>query len=429
VIGSVSAHRRAHAFARLLDESRFEEPRLDDGGAAADPPADSAEQAALLSVAERLTALPRPELRAETKAAQRDRLLAAMHAAFAPGGAAEAAPGPAPAALPGQRTGESRGAHRGLGGGALARLRPRSRLTKGLAAGGLTVGVAAGALGGVAAASTDALPGDTLYGLKRGMEDLRLDFTTGDTDRGRVFLDHAATRLNEARRLLERQRSGALEDDDLGAIRSALASMAEDAAEGHRLLSRAYASDGSLDPIESLSAFSDSHRSAWTEIRRQLPPELHDVGTEVTDVLDAMEEELAPLKPLLPREPRTTASAGGPAHPSGGTPLDTDAPGGSASPDARGDADASPSAPGTPDAGAPPATEAEQDEHGLLDPPGLLPGLPGPGSGTDDASGSPSAPETGEGTPPSSDADITLPPLVEDLLPDLGLGGNPGTAG
>lgn len=105
--------------------------------------------------------------------------------------------------MPEQRTG--RGAHRAS---PLRKLRPRSRWSKGLAAGGLTVGVAAGAFSGVAAASSDALPGDSLYGLKRGMEDLKLGMANDDADRGEIYLDQASTRLQEARRLMERDRAG-----------------------------------------------------------------------------------------------------------------------------------------------------------------------------------------------------------------------------
>ncbi|TDC04403.1 hypothetical protein E1265_35980, partial [Streptomyces sp. 8K308] len=304
MIGSVSANRRANAFAQLLDETGLEEPRLDGGPAAADQPADGAEQAALLSVVDRLAALPRPELSPDAKAEQRAMLIAALERGD------EAAARPAERLPAPRRARSGRGSHRTVPMPRLSALRPRSRLTKGLAAGGLTMGVAAGAFGGVAAASTDALPGDTLYGLKRGMEDLRLDFTDGDVDRGRVYLDHAATRLNEARRLLERQRAGALDEDDLGAIHRALANMRDDAAEGHRLLSQAYESDGSIDPMESLSAFSATHRGAWADLRGRLPAQLHGVGSEVNDVFEAMEDDIAPLRSVLPREPRDTASAG-----------------------------------------------------------------------------------------------------------------------
>ncbi|WP_206305942.1 DUF5667 domain-containing protein [Streptomyces sp. RFCAC02] len=421
MIGSVSANRRANAFAHLLDQPRLGEPRSGESAAAADHPAhhqadhpvdhpaDSTEHAALLSVADRLSALPRPELPAAAKEAQRAALIAAMQAAYGERTApAEAAPGagvPAPRRAPG-----GRGLHRAVGAGALARLRPRTRLTKGLAAGGLTMGVAAGAFGGVAAASSDALPGDTLYGLKRSMEDLRLDFTDGDIDRGRVYLDHASTRLNEARRLLERGRSGPLDEDDLAAIHRALTALRDDAAEAHRLLAQAYEADGSLDPIQSLSAFTENHRATWTEIRHRIPPELRGVAGEVTDVLDAMDDDIAPLKSLLPDEPANASAAAGsatapdrgarpaeshdPAPPSSPTPSDE---GGAASPA---------------DGGSPPADE------GLLGGVGILEPGPATDSGTPTDSPSPGATEQdAEGALP----EITIPPLVDDLLPGLGL--------
>ena len=404
MIGSVSANRRAHAFAQLLVDPRPKEPGGEEDGAASS--AGEREQAALLAVADRLTALPRPQLAAETKAAQRAALLAAADSAAA-------APAERPALsglLPGQRLGKSaKGAHRAAPAGGLSRLRPRTRLTKGLAAGGLTMGVAAGALGGVAAASTDALPGDTLYGLKRSMEDLRLDFASGDIARGRVYLDQASTRLNEARRLLERRRAGELDEGELEDIRRALAGMRDAASEGHRLLAHAYQEDGSLDSIESLSAFAQGHRAPWAEVRRQLPPELGDVSHEVTDVLDAMDEDLAPLRPLLPRDSHHTASAEGEADRSLSPPQDqapADTPPGS--PD-------SPSHPSAED--TPGATEEDSPGAGekLLDAPGLLSSPSAPPS---DA-----APETGSPHSALPEPEITVPPLVDELLPSLGLDG------
>ncbi|MEV1010167.1 DUF5667 domain-containing protein [Streptomyces sp. NPDC049881] len=409
MIGSVSANRRANAFAHLLDEPRLAEPRPGDAATAADIPADAREQAALLSVADRLAALPGPELAPDTRAAQRAGLIAAMQEAFAGDRAAESPP--RPEQVPAQRRARGgRGLHRAVQGGALARLRPRSRLTKGLAAGGLTMGVAAGAFGGVAAASTDALPGDTLYGLKRGMEDLRLDFADGDTDRGRVYLDHASTRLHEARRLLERGRSGPFGIDDLAEIRRALSNMRDDAAEGHRLLSQAYEADGSLGPMQSLSAFSEGHRATWTLIRRQLPPELRDVGTEVSHVFDRMDDDIAPLQSLLPDEPRGTAAA----DDRGGPPARTDA---------TASAPTAPSSPSPPSGDDSPAADPDErrspaERNGLLDGVDLL--GPSAGAPSESAGPSPSAePSTpGTGLPRP---DITIPPLVDDLLPGLGL--------
>ncbi|ONK13360.1 DUF5667 domain-containing protein [Streptomyces sp. MP131-18] len=441
MIGSASASRRANAFAHLLDESRPARPRPADGDTAVAPAGDGGEHAALLSVVDRLAAVPRPELSAETRSTQRALLVAAMAAAGTAGAAAPAddtgaqgatgsggsegaAPGRTRAPSgPGSRDTErvpeqrrargSRGTHRATPGSGLGRLRPRTRLTKGLAAGGLTMGVAAGAFGGVAAASTDALPGDTLYGLKRGMEDLRLDFTSGDADRGRVYLDHASTRLSETRRLLERGRSGDLDHEDLDAIRRALSSMRDDAAEGHRLLSLAYQADGSIDPMRSLSAFSESHRATWAEVRERLPVQLHDVSEEVTGVFDAMDEEIAPLQPLLPEDRGSASSAEAPpssaAHPRPGPEDRAPAPAASDR-----DTDGGQEEPGE---DASPPEETPEERRGLLDGGrGLLdPALPG------------QSPEERDSLPPASpeaplpEPDITIPPLVEDLLPGLGL--------
>lgn len=196
MIANVSAHRRANAFAQALEEQpdRGTAAEQSEGPAPATTAAEQSHQGRLLELTECLGELPRPELDPEVKVVQRAQLVAAFEAMMQEGGEAEPA-------VPVQR---SRGAHRAS---PLGKLRPRSRLTKGLAAGGLSVGVAAGAFGGVAAASQDALPGDSLYGLKRGIEDFKLNYMSDGADqRGVAYLDQASTRLSEARRLMERGR-------------------------------------------------------------------------------------------------------------------------------------------------------------------------------------------------------------------------------
>ncbi len=409
MIGSVPANRRANAFAQVLDESPLDESRLGDEEAANAsapwreapgdaPPQDPPEQDALLSVVHRLAALPRPSLSAETRSAQRARLLAEV----------EAAPCPATDVVPEQRR---RGTHRAAPVGALARLRPRTRLAKGLAASGLTMGVAAGALGGVAAASSDALPGDTLYGLKRGMEDLQLDFASGNVDRGRVYLDHAATRLHEALRLMERGRSGALDPEQLDEVRHALTSMRDDAAEAHRLLSQAYQADGSLAPMRSLSDFAENHRGTWAQLREQLPTELRDISADVSGVFDAIDEEIAPIQPLLPTEPETTATAAD-ENPPSEQPARRDAE--STAPES-----ATPSSPpaSTGSSHSTASPEPTGQSEGLLEGSGLLESE----SGANEEGPSPSAEKTGSSTGGLTEPEVTIPPLVEDLLPGLGL--------
>ncbi|WP_328720136.1 DUF5667 domain-containing protein [Streptomyces sp. NBC_00247] len=400
MIANVSAHRRANAFAQALEE---QSPQ---GAAAVQPeePAEQADHGALLALANGLGELPSPQFDPEVKVVQRAQLVAAMEAMFAEGGAST---GPT---VPEQRP---RGAHRAS---PLRKLRPRSRWAKGLTAGGLTVGVAAGAFGGVAAASSDALPGDSLYGLKRGMEDIQRSMADSDTDRGEAFLDQASTRLSEARRLMERGRSGHLDHESLGEIRRALSGMSHDASEGHRLLHAAYEREGTLGPIQTLDSFSRSHRDSWSSLRDRLPVQLTDVGDKVSSVLAAIDEEVAPLESLLPRTPDkngggTTQRSG---VPQGGGGSSRTAP--SAAPSSAPSSAASSAEGGSP---SPSGSASPESGDGLLGgTDGLLDGLPTDDGGTPSGSGDA---EGSGGSDSSGTPDVTLPPLLPGLLPGLGI--------
>ncbi|MEU6245763.1 DUF5667 domain-containing protein [Streptomyces sp. NPDC047024] len=402
MIANVSAHRRANAFAQALEEQSDRDTAAEQSAArAGSPPTeDPSEQGLLLSLTRDLGALPKPQLDPEVKVVQRAQLVAAMEAMLQEGTLGGAADAP----VPGQR---SRGAHRAS---PLSRLRPRSRLAKGLTAGGLGLGVTASAFGGVAAASTDALPGDHLYGLKRGIEDFRLNYLSeGDGERGQTYLDQASTRLNEARRLMERGRGGHLDHESIGEIRRTLSGMRQDVTEGHRLLHAAYQADPkSLGPIQALSSFSRSHREAWASLSDQLPMQLGDVKDQVSSVFDAIDQEVAPLESLLPQPPVTGKQGGKHAA----TPT---SPSGTHSP-------AKPSKPGsTPTAGgkhaspgsSPSGSAAARDE-GLLG--GSTGGLLDPPKSGSEQGGSPSAEKS-----PSAKPDVTLPPLLPGLLPGLGI--------
>ncbi|MFE9490912.1 DUF5667 domain-containing protein [Streptomyces sp. NPDC006641] len=390
MIANVSAHRRANAFAQALEEQSLR------GSAAEQPedPAEPADHGSLLALANGLGELPRPELDPEVKVVQRAQLVAAMEAMLTEGGASA---GPT---VPEQRT---KGAHRAS---PLRKLRPRSRWTKGLAAGGLTVGVAAGAFGGVAAASSDALPGDSLYGLKRGMEDIHLGMASGDADRGEAYLDQASTRLSEARRLMERARSGALDHEQLGEVRRTLNGMTHDASEGHRLLHSAYQQNGAIGPIQTLDSFSRSHRESWSSLRDRLPVQLTDIGNQVSSVFDAIDQEVQPLQSLFPRTPG-----------SGGAQQSDTARRGTEPPRKAPAAPASPQAPhsrtgdsASPHPSGPDSTPAD----------GLIGGGTGGLLGTPPPGTDPSA--DGRATTPP-DPDVTLPPLLPGLLPGLGING------
>lgn len=393
MIANVSAHRRANAFAQALETQALR-------GAAAEQPESSAqpaEQGRLLALANGLGELPKPELDPDVKVVQRARLVAAMEAMFAEGSAAR---GPT---VPEQRS-SRRGAHRAS---PLRRLRPRSRWSKGLAAGGLTVGVAAGAFGGVAAASSDALPGDSLYGLKRGMEDLKLGMADDDADRGALYLDQASTRLNEARRLMERGRAGELDTESMNEIRHTLSGMRHDVSEGHRLLHQAYERDGSLGPIATLSSFSSNHREVWNGLRDRLPAQLTDVGDQVSSVFDAIDQEVGPLRSLLPRPPEVER-------------LGSSSPGSSPE-DPSNSSETHPSAPSSPSAGGPAGDSRPQPSgSGAVEDEQLIGGNTGGLLTPPQNSASPS-PSGKLPDPAAPVPDVTIPPLLPGLLPGLGL--------
>lgn len=402
MIANVSAHRRANAFAQALEEQSDRDPAAEqsEGPAPAPAAAEQTEQGRLLALAECLGELPRPELDPEVKVVQRAQLVAAMEAMLLGGEAPEPS-------VPEQRSPRSRGTHRAS---PLGKLRPRSRLTKGLAAGGLGIGVAAGAFGGVAAASSDALPGDSLYGLKRGIEDFKLNhLSDGDDERGVAYLDQASTRLNEARRLMDRDRGGHLDHESVGEIRRALSGMQHDASEGHRLLHEAYERDpNSLGPIQALDSFSRSHREAWGLLREKLPVQLGDVSDQVSSVFDAIDEEVAPLQSLLPQPPAQGGGTGGRQGSGSGSSSDTStgsgrstAPGTGSSSDNSGTGSTDPS------------KSASGDSDGLLG--GNTGGLLDPPLATGTAS-----PST---TTPTTEPDVTVPPLLPGLLPGLGIDG------
>ncbi|MET7637079.1 DUF5667 domain-containing protein [Streptomyces sp. NPDC005438] len=333
------------------------------------------EDAGLVRLTEALRSLPRATMDSEARTTQRAQLIAAMENSLQEGGDTTTAH------IPGQRPARSgRGAHRAPA--RLNPLRPRSRLSRGLLAGGLGVGVAASALGGAAAASNQALPGDSLYRVKRGMEDLRLGMAGDDGDRGRIYLDHASTRLQEARRLMERSRTGDLDADSEREMRRTLRGLRHDAAEGRRLLGQAHRKEGTLGPLRSLDHFAQSSRSGWSTLRQQLPVRLTDVGDEVAGVLDAIDADLLGLRsadsarspaPVRPAPPTGTAPEGSADPRREASPREDDgspSPEGSRTKPSEGHSPSSGS--GAPSSGSPTAPESPDENEGGKGP---LPGL------------------------------------------------------
>lgn len=413
---NVLEHRRAKAFAEALEAHRSEQRGTAD---AAPANTGTAAMAGLLGLADALGAVPGPELDHEVRTVQRARLMAAFEQAFAGG------PG---AVVPRQRR------HRAL------RSAPRGRWSRRFAVGGLVAGLAVGSFAGVAAASGNALPGDTLYGMKRGLEGLRLDFAGSDTERGELLLDHASTRLSEAKSLVGRSGSGTLSPATVDQVRRALDDMHADAIRGRALLRAVYRSNGSLDPMRALAGFAQDEDARWDDLHSRLPAQLTSQADLVDQLFEDISEDVAPLRLVEPPArggAPAGSGAGGAGAPAVSSPADSPAgqdgtgarPG--RVPGQQGTTDggagkagttgqpstAGPGSPGTAPSSAPsnPADPVGGLVNGLTN--GLTGSQPSP---TPDAAPAPAPQPSGS---PSAQADpqqgVDLPPLIPGLLPGL----------
>ncbi|MFG3054385.1 DUF5667 domain-containing protein [Kitasatospora sp. NPDC048239] len=423
---NVLEHRRAKAFAEALEAHQTEQrgPANAESANTASTGAGSAAMAELIGVAGALGALPGPELDPEVRTVQRAQLMAAFEQAFAGGTGA---------VVPRQRR------HRAV------RMAPRGRWSRRFAIGGLVAGLAVGSLAGAAAASTNALPGDTLYGMKRGLEGLRLDLADSDSERGELLLDHASTRLDEANSLIGRVDTGtSLSPGTVDQVRRALDDMHADAIKGRELLRSVYRSNGSLDPMRTLAGFAHDEDGRWTDLQSKLPVQLIPQAHLVDQLFDDISEDVAPLRLVQPpaKGSGPSVGSGGADSPASGGRADTPAGGGSVVPGAG----AAPGGPGAAVGGGKAGTADRAPSAGASTPTGGGSGGPAPSSapsnpadpvgglvdnltsGLTGAKPSPSAdpapeqapqpsvsPSASTGAPPGVD----VPPLIPGLLPGL----------
>ncbi|WBP88239.1 DUF5667 domain-containing protein [Kitasatospora cathayae] len=418
---NVLEHRRAKAFAEALEAHQAEQRRAATAESAntASAEAGSVAMAELVGLADALGALPGPALDQEVRTVQRAQLMAAFEQAFAGG------PG---AAVPRQRR------HRAI------RTAPRGRWSRRFAIGGLVAGLAVGSLAGAATASSNALPGDTLYGMKRGLEGLRLDLADSDSERGELLLGNAATRLGEANALVGRNDStSGLSPVTVDRVRRALDDMHADALKGRDLLRSVYRSNGSLDPMRALAGFAHDEDGRWSELQGRLPVQLTEQAHLVNQLFDDISEDVAPLRLAQP-----PAKSGGPAgtgagddssSSTAGAPADSGANGSGTTPGSGRSQGGTGSRPGTDQ--APPASgtgsggkggglpstlpsSAPDAVNGLVG--DLTGGLAGAGKPSPSADAAPPQlpqPSGPPSTPGGAPQGVDVPPLIPGLLPGL----------
>jgi hypothetical protein len=353
----------------------------------------------MLAMVTALGTVAGPSLDPQVRLTQRALLVAEFERAFAGGGGT---------AVPAQRS--RRGSHRAVRPAALW---PSTRWGRRLAVGGLASMMALGTLGGVAVASTSSLPGDSLYGMKRGLEDWRFNLAGSDEERGKLLLDEASTRMDEARRLMSRGATAGphrLSPQTIADLDRALSDMNVEGRRGRDLLDEIYRRSHSLAPLRQLAGFAAAQSQAMDQLEPELPGQLDPVASQVRGLLSGIRQEVTPLLPAT-----GDGSAVGPAS------------GGSASPSTAGDSGApsgvTTSGTGTMQSGtSPSSTPSGQTTSGT----GSLVGGSGLGSVGGLLGGA--TPSTAPSTTPSASPSgsggdgLTIPPLVGGLLPGIGIG-------
>lgn len=232
-------------------------------------------------VAELRTLEPAPAPRAHFRAELRAQLVAVAPRLIAEGTHAEA-PGTRAAAHPDatarsltDRLAAVFGRMRGLSLG-----RPIAMVTA-------VIAIFALLLGGAVWVSKKALPGDTLYALKRANENVQLSLTSGDTARGKEYLSFASTRADEATELLKRSSALAAGPGSTAAaginahtqklVAGALNSADDDTRNASKLLGGEAVRNGSTAPLTAISSWAPGQLTTLQAVVDRIPAgALHD---------------------------------------------------------------------------------------------------------------------------------------------------------
>lgn len=162
----------------------------------------------------------------------------------------------------------------------------------------LTVGIAAlaiiGGTAGTALASQSALPGQTLYPVKRAIENVRAGFTVGDDAKGSTLLSDAHTRLEEVGKL---SRSSSPSSKDQEEISKTLTTFSTQAQKASDLLLSDYQSDHDTASIQKLHDFTSTSIDQLTELQPLLPAAAQDAlsgAAQALLMIDSAARNLCP---------------------------------------------------------------------------------------------------------------------------------------
>jgi hypothetical protein len=148
--------------------------------------------------------------------------------------------------------------------------------------------IAAGSFGafGVSAASGDAMPGDTLYKVKRSAEQAQLALAGSDMSRGQLNLDFARKRLAEA---------GAL-GNNAARLDPVLDDMDTGMREGSRLLTTAAVDRGEVAGLQAVQLFARDQQPILANLANRLDGPAKVRATESVDLLKRISERASGLQ-------------------------------------------------------------------------------------------------------------------------------------
>jgi len=157
--------------------------------------------------------------------------------------------------------------------------RRRQRRLAAVAAGVALVGASAT----VAVAAQSSLPGEGLYPVKRGLEHAHAELTFDRANRGRVLLDSADTRLDEAQEL-------SLERADPTRVSDALDAFTEQAVDGSELLIADYQATADRSSMTTLRTFTVTSTDRLEQLQSQVPPLAFDSLLQAADALEQVQQ-------------------------------------------------------------------------------------------------------------------------------------------
>ncbi len=232
--GPFSTRRRAEEFDAAISRPLTEQ--------------DAKDFAALLAVVRDLRAMPQPSPRSDFVSDLRVRLMAEADTALLPQAAR-------PLTATEQRLVLPVRSHR----------RDR-RLATVLGAAALV-----GATTSMAVAAQTALPGESLYPVKRAIEQAQTGIAGDDTERGRALLANARGRLDEVRELTERGNPAST-----SAVDATIETFSDQADDASDALLAAYAKTGDEAVITELRSFTGSSMDQLSELESVVPESAHD---------------------------------------------------------------------------------------------------------------------------------------------------------